>query len=222
VDSIANDAGPGGQIVVLIDSPIQVLICDGAYDGRTWRPTPLPATPEELAARAYVHLARNLPAPAVITTPVDGVASIATVPVFVSLDPEQWQPLSFTETDPSGSGLSVTAVATPTTMDFTPGDGTPTVACAGPAAAYDPGVADGNPFTQAALPERCTHAYSLITRNVDHSGVPGRPDAWPASIAVKWTVTWTATDGAAGTLNPVTKTTGFDRPVTEVQALVTR
>jgi hypothetical protein len=149
------------------------------------------------------------------------VASIATIPVFVWIDADQWQPLSFTETDPNGSGLSVTATATPTTMTFTPGDGAGPVDCAGPAIPYDPGAGDGNPLAQAAAPGHCSHAYDLVTRNVDRSAVPGRPDGWPADVAVRWTVAWRASDGATGTLEPVTKRTDFERPVTEVQSLVT-
>jgi hypothetical protein len=223
VEATIGNVGTSGQIVreQAGDPGIVILVCNGIYDGHTWRTRPRPLTAQELATLAYVRLLRNLPVPAVGTTPDDGVASIATIPVFVWLDPAQWQPLSFTETDPSGSGLAVTAVATPTTMTYTPGDGDAPIDCPGPAAPYDPTAGDGNPFTQAAQPGHCTHAYTRITRNVDHTPVPGRPDAWPATIDVTWTVTWTATDGAAGTLNPVTKTAGFDRPVTEVQTLVT-
>jgi hypothetical protein len=223
IDATVRNSGTGGQIVreQAADPGIQVLVCDGVYDGRTWRTKPRPITPQELAAIAYVQLQRNLPAPAVHTTPGQGTASIATIPVFVWIDADQWQPLSFTETDPNGSGLSVTATATPSTMTFTPGDGTATVDCPGPALPYDPDDGDGNPLAQATAPGHCSHAYDLVTRNVDRSAVPGRPDGWPAEVAVRWTVAWRATDGATGTLNPVTKRTGFDRPVTEVQVLVT-
>src|SRR5262249_28214644 len=78
------------------------------------------------------------PAPAVHTTPEDGTASFAHVPVFVWIDADQWHPLSFTETDPNGSGLAVTATATPSTKAFTPGGGTPTVAGPGPARPHRP------------------------------------------------------------------------------------
>ncbi len=223
VADTARNAGVDGQIVrdESADPWIQVLVCDGVYDGRTWRTTPRPMTPQQVAGLAYVRLQRNLPAPAVHTTPGDGTASIATVPVFVWIDADQWHPLSFMETDPNGSGLAVTATATPARMAFTPGDGTPAIDCAGPAEPYDPSYGDGNPHAQAAEPGRCTHAYDLVTRNVDRTGVPGRPDGWPADVAVTWTVAWRASDGATGTLNPVTKRTAFERPVTEVQTLVT-
>jgi hypothetical protein len=219
VDATIRNAGASGQIVreEAADPGIQVFVCDGVYDGKTWRTKPRPVTAQELAARAYVRLQRNLPAPDVHTTPSDGKASIANIPVFVWLEPDQWHPLQFSESDPDGSGLAVTATATPATMAFTPGDGSPTQPCAGPGLPYT----EGDPAAEAADPAHCAHTYTLVTRNVDHSGVPGRPDGWPAQIAVTWTVSWRATDGATGTLNPVTKSTGFTRPVTEVQTLVT-
>jgi hypothetical protein len=223
VDDTANNAGPGGRIVrdEAGDPGIQVLICDGTYDGHTWRLKPQPVTPQELASRAYVELQRDLPQPSVHTTPEDGHASIATVPVFVWLDAGQWTPRHYTETDPSGSGLSITATATPTTMAFDPGDGSPIIQCAGPAVAYDPGLDSGDPFAQAARSGRCTHPYARITRNADATPVPGRPNAWPALLDVTWGVTWAATNGVTGTLPPIAKATGFDRPVTEIQVLVT-
>ena len=219
IDATIRNAGPSGQIVreEAADPGIQVYVCDGVYDGRTWRTKPRPVSAQELAARAYVRLQRNLPAPAVHTAPQDGKASIANIPVFVWIEPDQWHPLQFSETDPNGSGLAVTATATPATMAFTPGDGSPTQPCAGPGAPY----ANGDPAVEAGDPAHCAHTYTLVTRNVDHTGVPGRPDGWPAQVAVTWTVSWRATDGATSTLNSVTKSTGFARPVTEVQSLVT-
>jgi hypothetical protein len=222
VEATVRNVGVSGQIVreEAADPGIEVFVCDGVYDGRTWRTKPRPMTPQQLAALAYVRLQRNLPAPAVHTTPEDGVASIAKIPVFVWVDADQWHPLSFTETDPNGSGLAVTATATPSTMSYTPGDGGSAQRCTGPGAPFDP-TYDGDPLAQATQPDRCAHAYTLVTRNVDHTGVPGRPHGWPAQVAVTWTVSWRATDGATGTLNPVVKSTGFERPVTEVQSLLT-
>ena len=219
VEATIRNAGVSAQIVreQAADPGIQIYVCDGVYDGKTWRTKPRPVTAQELAARAYVRLQRNLPAPDVDTTPRNGKASIANVPVFVWIEPDQWHPLQFTESDPDGSGLAVTATAIPATMAFTPGDGSPTRACVGPSAPYE----DGDPAAEADDPAHCAHTYTLVTRNVDHTGVPGRPDGWPAQVAVTWTVSWQATDGATGTLNSVTKATAFARPVTEVQSLVT-
>src|SRR5436305_4302169 len=57
VEATARNAGVGGQIVreEAADPGIEVRVCDGVYDGRTWRTKPRPVTAQELAARAYVH-----------------------------------------------------------------------------------------------------------------------------------------------------------------------
>jgi hypothetical protein len=61
----------------------------------------------------------------------------------------------------------------------------------------------------------------LVTRNADGSPVVGRPGAWTARLSVGWEVSWTATNGQAGRFAVITKTATFERPVTEVQVLVT-
>jgi hypothetical protein len=159
-----------------------------------------------------------------MTTPGDGIPSIATVPVFVTVDPGQWAPIEVTRTDPL-TGLSATATARPTTMAVDPGDGAGdgagTTPCEGPGVGYDPALDGGDPHVQATLPGRCTHTYRRITRNADGSDVAGRPDSWTLSVTVTWTVTWTATNGESGAFAPIPKAASVARPVTEVQVLVT-
>jgi hypothetical protein len=221
VNAGIQNSGISGQIIreTADDHVLLVRECNGVWDGRTYQWL-VPITAADLARDGLVELSGRLPNPAVITTPADGTASIATLPVFVAVDSTQWASIEVTRTDPL-TGLSATAVATPTTMTFDPGDGSGDQACDGPGIGYDPSIGDGNPNTQAALAGRCTHAYTRITVNADHSPVAGRPHAWPATITVTWNVTWTATNGESGQFAPIPKTTGFDRPVTEVQALVT-
>jgi hypothetical protein len=221
VNAVIQNSGSSGQIVreTADDHILLVRECNGIWDGRTYRWL-IPLTATDLARDGLVELSGRLPNPAVLTTPADGTASIATLPVFVSVDPTQWATITVTRTDPA-TDLSATAIATPTTMTYSPGDGEADQPCDGPGTGYDPSIGDGNPHTQAALPGRCTHIYTRITINADHSPVAGRPHAWPATITVVWNVTWTATNGESGQFAPIPKTTGFDRPVTEVQTLVT-
>src|SRR5262249_1820130 len=112
-----RNPGPNAQIrpEKTADPGIPIYVCHRADDRKNRRTKPRPVTAQELAARAYVRLQRNLPAPDVHTTPQDGKASIASIPVFVWIEPDQWHPLQFTENDPNGSGLAVTATATPST-----------------------------------------------------------------------------------------------------------
>jgi len=221
IDTVARNSGTAAAIIRedAADHILLVYRCDGRWDGRTWR-WAVPITAGELARDSLVELAGLLPSPDPITTPPAGQSSIATVPVFVWTDPATWTPFEVSRSDPL-TGLTATARATPTTMRFDPGDGSGAQSCEGTGVAYDPNLAGGDPTTQAALPGRCTHAYELLTRNVDGSGVPGRPAAWSATLSIDWDVTWTATNGQSGTFATITKTTTFDRAVTEVQVLVT-
>ncbi len=221
VDTVARNSGVGAAIIRedAVDHILLVFRCDGHWDGRTWR-WAVPITADELARDGLVELAGLLPTPDPITTPPAGQSSIATVPVFVWTDPASWTPFEVTRADPL-TGLSATAVATPTTMRFEPGDGSAAQTCDGPGIAYDPQLAGGDPTAQAALPGRCAHAYDQLTRNVDGTAVAGRPAAWSATLSVDWEVTWTATNGQSGSFATITKSTTFDRAVTEVQVLVT-
>ncbi len=191
--------------------------CDGVWDGATYR---WAASATELAHAARLELSGTLPVPQPRTTPAAGQASIATVAVFVSIEPEAWTAFTVTRTD-ADTGLSATATATPTTMSFDPGDGTNPKSCVGPGVGYDAHVAGGDPNPQAELAGRCAHVYTRVTRNADGSAVAGRPRAWTAALSVDWDVTWTATNGESGQFPPITKATTFERAVTEIQVLVT-
>ncbi|HRD99990.1 MAG TPA: hypothetical protein PLV68_01760, partial [Ilumatobacteraceae bacterium] len=110
------------------------------------------------------------------------------------------------------AGFCVTVRAAPS-LTFNPAEtDASAVNCAGSGTAYMP---DGPPADeQAALEGACAHTYALRT------GVPGRPLTWPGSVTVTWTITWSATTGASGTLSPVTRTTDLPRAVEEVQTVV--
>src|SRR3954447_3926625 len=220
VDAIARSAGPRGQIIRedAGDPGLQVMTCDGDWDGRSWRvkPVPKPPTASELAAELYVEVSDTLPTPAVFTTPGDGVPSIVKVPVFVSVDPAQWADRPRRADDPSG--LWVEAVARPTSMTFDPGDRTATISCTGPGAAY----AGGDPWAQAGDEAACAHAYTRATKNADGTPVVGAPSAWSASVHVSWSVTWRASTGETGAFPAIVKTTALTRPVVEVATVITR
>jgi hypothetical protein len=140
---------------------------------------------------------------------------------LVWTDPAGWAPIAVTRSD-AVTGLTATVVATPRRMRFDPGDGSEPMECSPPGAPYDPQLVGGDANAQAALPGRCGHVYRLVTRNADGSGVAGRPPSgWTAVVSVEWDVGWTATNGQAGHFAPITKRATFQRPVTEVQVLVT-
>lgn len=179
-------------------------------DGRTtfdfrWVVAP---TPGNLASIARGRLVGALPQPVVESSPPVGTASIVGVPVFAAV--ANWTGVR-TESECAG-GLCVTVTATPA-LAFQPGEpGTNDVACSGSGSRYAP--AAGSPEAQAAVPGACAHAYRWRT------GATGRPSAWPGEVSVTWSITWTATSGASGSLASVTRSTALPRAVSEVQTVI--
>jgi hypothetical protein len=165
-------------------------------------------TPGALAETVRGRLIGQLPQPVVESSPPAGTASIIGVPVFVTV--VNWTGV-VTQTECAG-GLCVTVTATPQ-LTFRPGEpGAPTVQCAGSGARFTPSA--GTPEAQASSPGACTWTYTTRT------GANGRPSAWPGQAAVSWSISWTATTGASGSLAAVTRSTDVPRPVAEVQTVI--
>lgn len=185
------DPGPGGPAV-----PIMIRWVEAVT-----------VTPEELASAAFARLARRLPGPEVVSSPPAGTAAIIDVPVFVAVS--NWTgALSESE---CAAGLCVTVTATPQ-LTFSPGEpGSGTIECAGSGTGH---VAGTDPMAAAQRPGACAHAYRHRT------GIGGRPATWPGEVTVTWTIAWTASGGATGTLPTVTRTSLLPRAVEEVQSIV--
>ena len=165
-------------------------------------------TPGALAETVRGRLIGQLPQPVVESSPPAGTASIIGVPVFVTV--VNWTGV-VTQTECAG-GLCVTVTATPQ-LTFRPGEpGAPTVQCAGSGTRFAPDA--GTPEAQASSPGACTWTYMTRT------GANGRPSAWPGQASVSWSISWTATTGASGSLAAVTRSTGVPRPVAEVQTVI--
>lgn len=168
----------------------------------------IPATPANLAASVRGRLLGVLPQPSVDSSPPVGTAAIVGVPVFV--DVTNWTGIR-TEDECAG-GTCVTVTATPS-LKFLPGEtASPPVHCAGAGSRYDPH--GGSAAAQASANGACAYKYRLRT------GAQGRPSAWPGAVSVTWTVSWTASSGASGSLPAVTRATALPRAVEEVQAVV--
>jgi hypothetical protein len=165
-------------------------------------------TPIDVATGVYQQMQGRMPAPVVESDPARGVASIVAVPVFVTVT--NWRP-AFAVTR-TLAGIVVTVRATPTLVFASGEPGAGVQTCAGPGRLFDPHR--GSLWAQAALPDACTHTY------LHRTGVDGRPNAWPGSVTVQWTITWSAGDGTGGSFPLVNRTVPLPRAVSEVQAVV--
>lgn len=107
-------------------------------------------------------------------------------------------------------GVWAQVTVTPTALSFTPGDGAATVSCPGPGAAWQPG--DG---VWAASPAGCDYRYP-------HSSIRQPDGQVTAMYGIQWSVTWTSSTGATGTLPNLTTTSNETFAVAEVQSVVIR
>ena len=155
-------------------------------------PAAPPPDPVELAQSAAARI--TVPAPTIhVGSPTTQVA--VKVPVWLWVD----QQPAVTATV-SGGGLTVTAKAVLTSTDWSMGDPTtdpdkgssatvPSFTCQGPGTAQPAGV------SRAVAPP-C--GYTYIWRSTPER--TGGVGAWPVTVTAHWTLTWTATNGAQGTI----------------------
>lgn len=199
---------PAGTAVVwqayCIDAPSAGSTYGGPY---RWVDAAAPPTPAEIAAGLYEQIQGRMPYPVVVTNPPLGVPSVIEVPVFVTVT--NWQ--SSISVSDAVAGVAVTVTATPQLL-FKPGEpGSAVKSCAGPGRRYDPGA---DLWAQAESAEACAHVY------MQRTGAEGRPATWPATVTVRWTITWAAGDGSGGSFPTVDRVTAVPRAVEEVQTVV--
>lgn len=179
---------------------------DGLYRAPIWMPdgqtpgaaAPLPS-PEQMAQRARSQL--QLPRPTIVSNPAR--TQLVTLPTWLWLDRGNWGTQSATASVP---GVSVTAVATPTSVSWSMGDGT-AVTCTGPGTPFPTG---GDP---AASSPDCGHSYHQSS-----ASAPGQQ--FPVMATVHWAVAWSGA-GAAGTFPDMTTSANAGFRVEEAQALGT-
>lgn len=177
-------------------------VTDGLYRPPVWIPdgqqpgaAQLPS-PAELAQMAYKQL--RLPTPTIAANPAG--EQLVNLPTWMWLS-SGWGPVSATAAVP---GVSVTAVATPTSVSWSMGDGS-TVACTGAGTPFSPGT-----DPKASSPD-CGHTYRT-------SSASQASQAFPVTATVHWTVTWSGA-GQGGTFPDMTTTGNAAFRVAESQAL---
>jgi hypothetical protein len=134
--------------------------------------------------------------------------TVVRIPTWFWTDAATYQPVS-ARADAGTAWAQVTV--TPVDLTFAPGDGGPTVSCAGPGRAW---VA-GRDAQVASAPGGCDYTYLRSSYGLPH-------DELTATYGIRWSVTWTGSGGTAGNLPDVTTTANSVFAVAEAQSVVTQ
>lgn len=156
----------------------------------------LPAPVIDLATIAQA--VRNevpVPLPTPHTSPPEAGFQLTGLQTWFWLDADEWEPTSVRAEIP---GVWVEVTATPTTATWEPGDGTPAVTCTGPSRPH--------PGTAGAATE-CGHTYLAV-------------GDFTLTVSVEFAVTWEASTGEGGTLDPITLTTQLPINVQQRQVVI--
>lgn len=166
---------------------------------------------EVLVSEAYAEVAPPFAVP--FTSPDRDGEQVVGLPTWMWLDPASWQTVSATAEVP---GVTATVTATPVRVVWDMGEDAPDgatiasggdpVPCDGPGQAFDPAGPDDQRSD-------CSYVYQW-----DSSGESN--GTFGASATVEWDVSYTASTGDAGELDPISRTTEFPLTVTEMQAVV--
>jgi hypothetical protein len=142
----------------------------------------------------------RLPAPASQFDP--SALSVVNFPTWLWIDAGIWHP--FSETASVGT-VSATAVATPTSVTWTMGDGGVT-SCDGPGTPYVP--------EQPSDQQSTACDYTYLTSSDGQPSADGNPndDAYDVVATIAWSVAWSV-QGAAGGGELPPLTTSASRPV---------
>ena len=190
----------------------------GAFPGTNgfafWSATqpapPAAVDPAQLARQAFSTL--TVPSPTTGRYPAgtlqDGQPfTVVNAYTWFWTDPGSFRALT-ARADAGGVWAEVSV--TPTALSFTPGDGAAAVSCPGPGVAWQPG--DG---VWAASPAGCDYRYP-------QSSIHQPEGLVTATYGIQWSVTWTSSTGATGTLPDLTTTSNTTFVVAEVQSVVIR
>lgn len=178
-------------------------ITDGLFHPPVFIPNgqPVPGAAPLPSPAQLAQIARNqlrFPTPTIAANPAGD--QLVNLPTWLWLS-NGWGQMSATASVP---GVSVTAVATPTSVSWSMGDGA-TVTCTGAGTPFQPGTDPKAPSPT------CGHTYH--TSSASQAG-----QAFPVTATVHWTVTWSGA-GQGGTFPDMTTTGNAAFRVAESQAL---
>ncbi|HVA05624.1 MAG TPA: hypothetical protein VNG12_02670 [Acidimicrobiales bacterium] len=166
---------------------------------------PVVVAPSAVAAQAAASIA--LPVPSISTNPAP--FSIVNLPTWLWIDSSIWHAYSATA---SVGAVTATAVATPESVSWSMGDGSSSVECSGPGTPYR------TDLSAASQHSSCTYTYSSPSSGPNANSNDG---AYPVTATIYWTVTWTGTSGAGGTLPTLETSAGTRIRVEQIQSVDT-
>jgi hypothetical protein len=166
---------------------------------------PVVVTPGQLALQALRSL--QLPDPVIRRSPSernrdDGPYTWVNLWTWYWTSPTTWRALSKSA---SAGAVSAEVTVTPEVLVFDPGNGAAPVSCPGPGRPWRP--ADGNSAPSAG---GCGYRYRSVS-----SGGPVT-----ARLSIRWSVEWTGSGGAGGTLPAMTTSATSSFTVQQLQAVV--
>jgi hypothetical protein len=162
--------------------------------------------PSAVARRAENSL--RLPTPVTNFNP--SVLSVVNLATWLWIDADIWHPYSVTA---SVGSVSATAVATPSFVTWSTGDGG-VVTCDGPGTPFDPAQTAAQQSTQ------CSHTYTVSSAGQPSPDVNGNDDAFVVVATIHWSVSWSATgDVGGGALPSLSTSTSSTVRVEQVESV---
>ncbi len=165
-----------------------------------------PISPLTVAEQAERSL--SLPTPVMYSDP--SAAAIVNLPTWFWIAPGEWRPHSVTAT---AGGVSATATATPTAVDWTTGDGGG-ISCDGPGVQYEP-----------LLPADLQSTYCSYVYGQSSAGQPspnGNPNdaEFELTATIRWSVSWAAAGAVGGgNLPPLTTRAAVGLRVEQIESV---
>lgn len=137
-------------------------------------------------------------------------ASVVNLPTWLWIDAGLWHPYTVTATIGT---VSATAVATPTMVAWSMGDGH-TVTCAGPGTAFD------NSRPSSVQRTACSYAYMVSSAGQPSPDGDPNHGSFTVRSTVSWSVTWTAQGAPGGGVLPgLTTSATALLPVAQVESV---
>lgn len=201
VTAAAGDPAPGQPGAWYVYKCDHAGVIDALYRPPAWIPDGPAAAPSPARLAEQARSQLLLPSPRIVANPAG--EQLVNLPTWLWVDPASWGARSATAQVP---GVMVTAVARPTSVSWSMGDGS-SVSCPGPGAPFPPG---GDPW--ATSPD-CGHVYR-------DSSAAQAGQAFPVTATVHWSVTWWGA-GQGGTFPDLTTSASTQFRVAEAQALGT-